>query len=90
MNGNTTIVSTTDFLRNSGKYLNLIPRVEEMLLVRDGRKFATVKATPEEKNRELLKFLDTHDRSLWDDDKVWDKVWKAVAVRRNRKKPIRL
>lgn len=86
MNANTPIVSVTDFGRNLSDYVNLLPRVEEIILTRDSRAVATVKSTAEEKNRALLKLQNTWDGSLFDNDKVW----KAVAVRRNRKNPIKL
>ncbi|MEK7565715.1 MAG: hypothetical protein AAB506_01560 [Patescibacteria group bacterium] len=86
MNVNTPIIPVTDFVRNFASHMALLPRVQEIILTRDSRPVATLKATPEEKNRELLKFLKTIDGKLWKNDKVW----KAVAVRRNRKEPIRL
>lgn len=80
------IVSTTDFIRNFGTYANLLPQVNELVLIRDGRRFATIKATPEEKNRELLSFLGSWDPKLFGNEKVW----KAVMIRRDRKTPIKL
>jgi len=38
------------------------------------------------RNRGLLKLLNTWDGKLFDNDEIW----KAVAVRRNCKKPIKL
>ncbi len=86
MNGNTLIVPITDFARHVSGYINSLPNVEEVVITRDSRAVATVKSTPREKNRALLKLQGTWDGSLFDNDEVW----KAVAVRRNRKKPIRL
>lgn len=48
--------------------------------------FAIVRVTPEEKNRELLALQGTWDPKLFDNDAIW----KAVTVRRNRKRPIKL
>lgn len=86
MNGNAPIVSVTDFVRNFSDYLARLTSVDEIILTRDSRPVATVKSTPSEKNRALLKLVGTWDGSLFDNDAVW----KAVAVRRNRKKPIKL
>lgn len=86
MDTNTPIVPVTDFVRNFAGYMASLPKLTEIILTRDSSPVAIIKATPEEKNRQLLNFLKTSDPSLWTNDKVW----KEVAVRRNRKKPIRL
>lgn len=86
MNANTPIVSVTDFVRNFSDYVDLLPKVEEIILTRDSRAIATIKSTAEEKNRELLAFLGTWDPKLFANNEAW----KAVAVRRNRKSPVKL
>lgn len=85
MNGNTLVVPITDFIRNTKYYEDLAVRVN-LTLTRDGRPYLDVKLNNQARNRKLLEFLNTIDPTLFANDEVW----KAVAVRRNRKKPIRL
>lgn len=80
------IVPITDFIRRIGDYADMLPNVTKLIITRDGRPFATFQATPEEKNARLIKLFGTWKGSLFDNDMIW----KAVAVRRNRKKPIKI
>lgn len=80
----TKTLTVTDFIRNLGVNLDLLPRITKMVLTRDGRPYAEIRLTPEERNRKFLQVLGTFDGRLFANDKVW----KEVAVRRNRKKPI--
>lgn len=78
---NIKIIPVSDFIRNFGDYANLLSSVDKIVLTREGRPFATVKATPEEKNRELLNFF-----GLWKGTKLDnDKLWREVLKRKSRK-----
>jgi antitoxin (DNA-binding transcriptional repressor) of toxin-antitoxin stability system len=76
-------VTITDFIRNFGKYAELLPKVEGIIVTRDGRPFARIEATPEEKNRGLPELRRSLHPQLWANDKVW----KEIAKRRNRRSP---
>ena len=82
----TRIIPVTDFIRNFGFYSDLLVEVDKLILTREGRPFATVETTPEEKNRKLLSLRGSWDGKLFEDDAVW----KAVLIRRNRKNPIKI
>ncbi len=82
----TKIVSVTDFLRNFGKYADMLPNVDKLILTREGRPYAEFKLTPEERNERLLALRGKWDGKLFGDDKFWKKVLK----RKNRKYPIKL
>ena len=82
MNGNTPIISATDFVRNFSNYVdNLIPRVSEVTVVRDSVPILMIKATPHLKNAHLRKFFGIWKGTTLDNDKLWADVLK----RRNRK-----
>lgn len=51
---NQPIVPISDFIRKFGVYAEMLSKTDAIILTRDGRPFATLKATPEEKNRKLL------------------------------------
>lgn len=87
MDTNTPIVPITDFIRRTKYYEDLLSDgVKGMVLTRDGWPYLEVKLTNQERNRRLLALVGTWKSTELDNDKVW----KAVAVRRNRKKPIKL
>lgn len=77
----TKIIPITDFIRRFGQYADLLPYLNKLILTREGRPFAEVKATAEEKNRKLLKFI-----GVWKDTKLdSDRHWKSVLSRKSRK-----
>lgn len=78
------IIPVTEFIRNFGTYADLLLKTNKIILTREGRPFAEIKATPDEKNRELLRLRNSWDGKLFENAKVW----KKVLMRRNRKKPI--
>ncbi len=83
---NTKIIPITEFIRRFGVYSQLLPTLSGLILTREGRPFATLRATPEEKNRQLLSFF-----GLWKGtDLDSDLLWKTVRKRRNRKALISL
>ena len=82
----TTIIPITDFIRKFGAYSDLLASTDGILLTRDGRPFATIQATPEEKNRELLKSFGAWKNTPLDSDAFWKKALK----RHSRKTPIHL
>lgn len=79
-----TIIPITDFIRKFGKYADQLPALEELILTRDGRPFATIKATAQEKNRALLRFFGAWKNTPLDSDSFW----KTVRTRKNRIKPV--
>lgn len=84
----TKIVTITDFIRKFGEYADMLPKLDKIILTREGRPFATIKATPEEKNKQLLVWFEKwKGKGIdWGDDEFW----KKVLTRKNRKKPITL
>jgi hypothetical protein len=76
----TQTVSVTDFIRNFGTYADLLPKLDSLLLIRDGKYFATLKSTPTEKNKNLLKFSGVWKGTSLDKDSLW----KRVLTRKNR------
>lgn len=80
------IIPVSDFIRNFGDYADMLPALDKIVLTREGRPFATVKATPEEKNRELLNYFGLWRGTKLDSDKIWAKVLK----RKNRRRQIKL
>jgi len=80
----TKIIPITDFIRKFGEYTKVLTRLDKLILTREGRPFAIVKATPEEKNRQLARFI-----GIWKDTKLDDdNFWKKVLIRKSRKKEI--
>lgn len=82
----TKIIPVTDFIRNFGMYSDMLAKVDKLILTREGRPFATVEPTPEEKNKQLLSLMGSWDGRLFDNEAVW----KEVLTRRSRKKPIKI
>lgn len=82
----TKIIPITDFIRNAGRYADMLATLDTLILTREGRPFATLKATPEEKNRELLGFYGIWKNSPLDNDKLW----KHVRRRNSRKSLVKL
>ncbi len=78
----TKIIPITDFVRRFGMYADLLPSLDEIILTRDGKPFATVRATPAEKNARLLSLAGAWKDTPLDDDAFW----KKVLVRKNRKR----
>lgn len=83
---NIKIIPTTELIRRFGVYANLLPKIGEIILTREGRPFATLKATPEEKNRRLLGLAGILKGTILDSDKFW----KTTLKRNNRKKEINI
>lgn len=82
----TIIIPVTDFIRKFGDYANRLPSLEKIILTREGRPFAELKLSPEERNRKLLSLRGSWDGKLFDNDKIW----KAVLIRRNRKRTVKI
>lgn len=70
----TTIIPISDFIRKFGMYADMLTSVDSITLTRDGRPFATLKATPEEKNKKLLSFFGAWKGTALDSDELWKKV----------------
>lgn len=82
---NQPIVPISDFIRKFGMYANMLADVEEIILTRDSRPFATIRATPQEKNRKLLSLAGAWKGTELDSPAFW----KSVRKRKN-KKPLTL
>lgn len=81
---NTSIISVTDFIRKFGDFADLLPKIDKLILTRDGRPFAEVRIVPEERNKKLLSYSGIWKNTELDDNKFWN-----MALKRNsRKKPI--
>ena len=78
---NTQIIPITDFIRKFGMYADMLPTIDSITLTRDGRPFATLKATPEEKNKRLLAMAGIWKGTELDSDEFWKKALK----RKNKK-----
>lgn len=78
---NPVIIPITDFIRKFGMYADRLPSMGELILTRDGRPFATLKATPEEKNRELLSLAGSWKGTELDSDTFWKKTLKRKSRR---------
>ncbi len=78
---NSLIVPVTDFIRRFGDYADMLPHVKELILTRDGRHFATITASPGEKNKKLLSLAGAWKGTELDSDDYWDRV----LVRKNKK-----
>lgn len=70
------IIPITDFIRKFGMYADMLPSIDSIILTRDGRPFATLKATPEEKNRKMLSFFGAWKGTELDSDEFWKKALK--------------
>ncbi len=82
----TKIIPITDFVRKFGQYADMLSSMDKIILTREGRPFAEVKATPQEKNRKLLALRGSWKGTLFDNDALW----KKVLTRRNRKKQVKI
>lgn len=76
----------TDFLRNFREYADMLPKVDKLILTREGRPYMEVKLTAEERNERLLKLWGAWKGTSFDNDEFW----KKVLVRKSRKRIIRL
>lgn len=75
----TKIIPITDFIRKFGEYADLLPKIDKLILTREGRPFAEVKATPREKNIKLLSFYGIWKDTALDSDSLWQKVLKRKS-----------
>ena len=84
---NKKIIPITDFVRKFGAYADLLPFIDELILTREGRPFATLKATPEEKNAKLLTYYGS-----WENTPLYNYIfWVKALIRKNRdRKALRL
>jgi len=82
----TRIIPVTDFIRKFGDWAEILPSIDKIILTREGRPFATVKASAEIKNEKLLALA-----GIWKDTKLEkDSLWEKVLTRKNRKNPVKL
>lgn len=78
MNG-TRIVPITDLRRNFGEITADLGMVEELILTKDGRPFAVMRAAPEEKKKIMREFAGSLKGTDLDNDKVWEEVMKRKS-----------
>lgn len=78
----TKIMPITDFIRNFGAYSDLLPSLDKLILTREGRPFAEMKATPEAKSEARKKFAGIWAGTDLDNDKFWAKVLKKTSRKR--------
>ena len=82
----TRIIPVTDFIRRFGDWAEILPNIDKIILTREGRPFATIKASAEIKNEKLLALS-----GIWKDTKLdKDSLWERVLTRKNRRIPIKL
>ena len=80
------IIPISDFIRKFGEYTAILPKIDKLILTREGRPFAEIKATASEKNKKLLSMA-----GMWKDTELDDdKLWKKVLTRKSRKKIIKI
>lgn len=82
----TKIIPITDFIRKFGEYADKLSSLDKIILTREGRPFAQLTATTQEKNRKLLSLRETWDGRLFKNKAIW----KKVLARRNRKTKIKI
>ena len=82
----TKIMPITDFIRKFGEYSDLLPSLDKLILTREGRPFAEMRATAEAKSAARKKYAGIFAGSDLDNDQLW----KAVAKRSSRKNKIKL
>lgn len=82
----TKIIPITDFIRKFGEYAELLPKIDKLILTREGRPFAELKSTPQERNKRLLSLA-----GRWKNTPLASsEYWKKVLVRRNRKEIVEI
>ena len=82
----TRIIPVTDFIRRFGDWAEILPNIDKIILTREGRPFATVKASAEIKNEKLLALSGIWKNTKLDNNSLWDKV----LTRKNRKNTVKL
>lgn len=82
----TKILPITDFIRKFGMYADLLPRLDGMILTREGRPFAKLQATDEAKAEARKKYFGILAGTKWDNDRFWAEVLK----KKSRKTKIRI
>lgn len=82
----TRIIPVTDFIRQFGDWAEMLPRIDKIILTREGRPFATVKAAAQAKNEKLLALAGIWKNTGLDNDSLW----KNVLTRKNRRNRSRI
>jgi prevent-host-death family protein len=85
MNG-VKVVPITDLRRNFGELTANLATGSDLVLTKDGRPFAVLKAAPEEKRRAMKELAGSLKGSILDDDALWAEVLR----KRSRKNAIDL
>jgi len=79
--GDIRIVPITDLRRNFGALTADLPLINKIILTKDGRPFAILRAADDEKKRLMRDCAGVFKGTILDNDKVW----KEVLQRRSRK-----
>ncbi len=77
----TKILPISDFIRKFGVDADLLPKLDMMILTREGRPFAKLKATDEAKAEARKKYAGVLAGTRLDNDKFWEKVTKKISRR---------
>jgi hypothetical protein len=80
------IIPVTDLRRRFGEITENLEMLGEIILTRDGRPFAILKAVPTEKRSKLLDLAGAWKNTEMDNEKIW----KEVLTRKSRKNPINI
>lgn len=75
----TKIMPITDFIRKFGEYADLLPQLDKLILTREGRPFAEMRATAEAKAKERNKYAGVLAGTKLDNDKFWNNVLKKSS-----------
>jgi antitoxin (DNA-binding transcriptional repressor) of toxin-antitoxin stability system len=84
--GDIRIVPITDLRRNFGALTADLPYISEIILTKDGRPFATLRAAADEKRRLMMESAGSLKGMVLDNDKIWIEVLK----RKSRKTAVNL
>jgi hypothetical protein len=80
------IIPVTDLRRRFGEITEDLEMMGEIILTKDGRPFAILKAVPTEKRTKLLEFSGAWKGTELDDSKLWTEI----LTRKSRKNPVKI
>jgi len=80
------IISITELRKNFGRFTELLPRVDSLIVTRGGEPFAILKAVSMEKRKLMKKSSGAWKKTPLDNDSLWKEVFK----RKSRKSDISL
>ncbi|OGM23182.1 hypothetical protein A2961_03560 [Candidatus Woesebacteria bacterium RIFCSPLOWO2_01_FULL_39_21] len=83
---NTKIIPITELRRRFGDITSDLHLVNSIILTKDGRPFAELRAVPSVKAEGLKKLFGAWKGTDLDSDKLWEEVFK----RKSRRRPVRI